>query len=205
MEFVKKYLKKVPSAVPIVRLLKGQPPVYGPPREWVLKNIASGSVGAEVGVYRGEFAKEIISKCSPYRLHLIDPWEYVKDYENSWYGGGQMSQKKMDEKYDFVIDRFKEKIENGEVVVHRKRSNEAAEEFDDEYFDWVYIDGNHMYEFVIEDLKLFWPKVKEKGIIMGDDYGREGWWNNGVTKAVDEFVSNRDINFRSFGDQYIIG
>jgi len=111
----------------------------------------------------------------------------------------------MDKKYQFVIDKFRNKIGKDEVVVHRKKSSEAVKEFDDGYFDWVYIDGNHMYEYVIEDLKTFWPKVKKRGVVMGDDYGRKGWWNNGVTKAVDEFVLNRDVNFRSFGDQYIIG
>lgn len=39
---------------------------------------------------------------------------------------------------------------------------------------------------------------------MGDDYGNEGWWHNGVQKAVDEFVENRSPNCRVHGDQFTI-
>ena len=55
----------------------------------------------------------------------------------------------------------------------------------------VYIDGNHLYEFVKGDLEVYWSKVKSGGYIAGDDYGVRGWWQNGVTKAVDEFRSKR--------------
>jgi len=39
----------------------------------------------------------------------------------------------------------------------------------------------------------------------GDDYGSEGWWENGVQKAVDEFISQRqDLTLEVKGDQFII-
>lgn len=47
---------------------------------------------------------------------------------------------------------------------------EAAEDFPDEYFDWVYIDANHQYDFIREDLKIYYKKVKRGGFITGDDY-----------------------------------
>ena len=73
------------------------------------------------------------------------------------------------------------------VAVHRAPSVEAAESFADGYFDWVYIDGNHLYEFVKADLETYHRKVRTGGYIAGDDYGAEGWWEGGVTRAVDEF------------------
>ena len=39
--------------------------------------------------------------------------------------------------------------------MHRSTSAEAALTFDDEYFDWVYIDGDHSYEAVLADLRAF--------------------------------------------------
>jgi cephalosporin hydroxylase len=70
------------------------------------------------------------------------------------------------------------------VIVHHSAAAEAAAEFADEYFDWIYIDGNHQYEFVLLDLESYYPKVKAGGSIVGDDYGVEGWWRGGVTRAV---------------------
>jgi hypothetical protein len=42
--------------------------------------------------------------------------------------------------------------------------------FNDEYFDIIYIDGDHSYEGVLRDLKLSYNKVKKNGIICGHDY-----------------------------------
>ncbi|MBU3591454.1 class I SAM-dependent methyltransferase [Polynucleobacter sp. 78F-HAINBA] len=64
----------------------------------------------------------------------------------------------------------------------REKSWLAADQFQDESFDLVYIDGDHTYEGVVKDLAAWYPKVKKGGIICGDDIG----WP-GVKKAVDEF------------------
>jgi Methyltransferase domain len=74
--------------------------------------------------------------------------------------------------------------------MHRASSTEAVAEFPDEYFDWIYIDGNHQNELVKKDLESFSRKVKTDGYITGDDYGEGEWWKGGVKKAVDEFVSS---------------
>ena len=42
------------------------------------------------------------------------------------------------------------------------------------YFDWIYIDGNHTYEYVKQDLEGYRPKVKPGGYMAGDDYGTKG-------------------------------
>jgi hypothetical protein len=53
------------------------------------------------------------------------------------------------------------------------------------------VDGDHLYEAVRADLELFDPKLKTDGLLAGDDYGMPGWWDDGVTRAVDEFVAGR--------------
>ena len=68
------------------------------------------------------------------------------------------------------------------------------EQFPDEYFDWVYIDGNHLYEYVKEDLEVSLRKTKAGGLITGDDYTEGGWWEGGVKKAVDEFSTNNAVH-----------
>ena len=36
---------------------------------------------------------------------------------------------------------------------------------------------------------MYLPKVKPHGLIAGDDYATPGWWQDGVTKAVDEAIA----------------
>ena len=56
-------------------------------------------------------------------------------------------------------------------------------------FRSVYIDGNHLYDFVKKDLNLCYSKVKPGGLITGDDYSEGGWSSGGVKRAVDEFIN----------------
>lgn len=175
-------------------------------REYLLQTMPEDSVCAEIGVHEGDFSREILDLAAPYRLHLIDPWEHMEEYESALFGGqapdGQVS---LDERYGKVMERLAGEIDSGQIKVHRGYSSSVAGEFGDSYFDWVYIDGNHLYEFVKQDLELYYPKVKSGGYIAGDDYGGKGWWDNGVQKAVDEFVGNRpELRLTVIHKQFVI-
>lgn len=148
------------------------------------------SVGAEIGVWKGTFSEKILETVRPKKLHLIDPYLYqeAENYQRALYGGKAGSQKTLDDICNSVLEKFKEEISSGKVVMHRKLSETAVKDFPDEYFDWIYIDGDHQYEFVKKDLELFYPRVKSGGLITGDDYDDAGWWQGGVKKAVDEFL-----------------
>lgn len=167
-----------------------------------------GSICAEVGVDRGAFSELILGIVRPQTLHLIDPWKSLSSeaYRRAWYGarrsGGQQA---MERRYEAVLARFEKQIETGRVVVHRAFSLDAAERFENESLDWVYIDGDHLYEAVTADLRAFLPKVKRGGYIAGDDYGEPGWWEDGVTRAVDEFVSEGRMELVAVeGSQFLL-
>jgi Methyltransferase domain len=161
-------------------------------RAFVLRRLPRNSVGAEIGVYKGVFSQEILKLVCPAKLHLIDPWMFQPspEFSRAWYGGvlGE-SQAAMDGIYHSVVEKFRPNIVSGEVEVHRGRSAEIVSKFPDQYFDWIYVDGDHRYEGVMQDLKVFLPKLKQGGFVAGDDYHNPGWWNGGVQKAVDEVLS----------------
>lgn len=157
-------------------------------RDHLLHEAPKGAVCAEIGVHEGEFSKRILDTVKPERLHLIDPW---MQGEGLFGKQAAREQATVEERYTKVREQFADEIEAGQVRVHRALSSEVAEEFDDLYFDLVYVDGNHLYEYVKQDLELYYPKVKAGGYVAGDDYGNPGYWDNGVQKAVDEFVSRR--------------
>ncbi len=165
------------------------------------------SVGVEIGVHTGDFSASILKLIKPSKLFLIDPWKYEPDdrYRNSFYGSKvQNQQQTMDARYNQVSKRFSQEIETGTVEIMRTTSVEAAQSFDSESLDWVYIDGNHTYEFVKQDLQLYFPKLKLGGLLCGDDYGIKGWWEAGVLKAVNQFKEEHpDLHFKQFATQFI--
>lgn len=165
-------------------------------RDFVLRGLPTNSVGAEIGVYRGKFSAQILAIVRPRELHLIDPWRFEPDpkYANALYGERiGKDQANMDAVLESCKTRVLAGIASGVVKIHRAESAAAAELFADSYFDWVYIDGNHQYEFVKADLETYYPLVKPGGLIVGDDYAMPGWWGDGVERAVNEFIRSRDV------------
>lgn len=63
----------------------------------------------------------------------------------------------------------------------------------------IYIDANHYYQAVLEDIWAFWAKLKPGGVIFGDDYflttsaGRPDGYEAGVKKAVDEVAQDAEL------------
>jgi hypothetical protein len=162
------------------------------PREELLKKMPKNSVCAEIGVWKGGFSEQIFDVVQPSKLHLIDPWAFQPEFKERMFGGKVAKQQEdMDSIYEAVAHKFKDK---NNVLLHRNFSDLAAEEFSDEYFDWIYIDGNHYYEFVLKDLELYYPKVKKGGFITGDDYDwRDEQQVLAVKKAVDEFCKKYSV------------
>lgn len=166
---------------------------FTPPkgRDFIFSIVPKHSVCAEIGVWKGAFSDEISRLSAPKKLHLIDPWRHEEspEYKLAFYGGKIECQGEVDEVYMGVLKRFKAETASGAISIHRKPSEEACQDFPDDYFDWIYIDGNHLYEFVKKDLENYYKKVKRGGYITGDDYTTEGWWKEGVRKAVDEIIA----------------
>jgi hypothetical protein len=192
---LKKLIRKIPGAVRLAQHLRLIPDDMEA-RRFLLDLLPRQSVGAEVGVHLGDFSHECMNRLVPRELHLIDPWEHQdsEQYKNAWYGGqAESGQKEMDQRHDSVCNRFRKEIDAGCITVHRGYSTDVLEQFPDGYFDWVYIDGNHLYDFVKADLELSFRKVKAGGYITGDDYGEGGWWDGGVKKAVDEFGQGDNV------------
>jgi hypothetical protein len=176
-------------------------------RERLLQRMPMGGVCAEIGVWEGDFSDKIIEVTKPSVLCLIDPWKYESDevYRDACYGGRKAkNQEQMDAVYSRVAKRFATQVRDGTVVIHRSPSSDAVAAFPDGYFDWVYIDGNHLYEFVKLDLELWSPKIKRRGYITGDDYVEGRWWKGGVKRAVDEFASRINCVPIIIGKQFIL-
>jgi Methyltransferase domain len=175
-------------------------------RRRLLSLLPKESRCAEIGTWRGDFAATILKSRRPRQLYLVDPWEHRAEgkYDLAWFGGhAQAGQEDLDAIYESVVTRFKSEIDCGQVVIKRLRSVDAAASFPDHALDWIYIDGDHTYESVKGDLETYYRAVKPGGLLAGDDYGTVGWWDDGVTRAVDEFAS-RWAKLTVVGSQFVL-
>ena len=173
-------------------------------RSTILKRMPLSSVCAEIGVWKGDFSMRIREFILPQELHLIDTWEYRDEFEfpSVWYNRSiPKNQSDMDCIYEGVRKRF-DKFDD--IIIHRGKSAEILHTFKDAYFDWVYIDGNHNYEYIRRDLSDCFLKVKAEGIIAGDDYSDEF---PSVKVAVHDFIREnhlKDNQLWVFGSQFMI-
>jgi predicted O-methyltransferase YrrM len=175
-------------------------------RRRLLAHLPRGAACAEIGTWRGDFAVTILRSRRPRRLYLVDPWEHRSEepYRGAMFGGlTRDGQREMDAIYEGVVADFRRRIDRGQVVVKRQRSVRAAEDFLDGSLDWVYIDADHTYEGVKRDLEAYFRAVRAGGYLAGDDYGQPGWWEDGVTRAVDEFAT-RCGGLKIIGSQFLL-
>jgi len=133
--------------------------------------------GAEVGVAEGRFS-EVLCKANP-DLHLlsVDPWEA---YEN-W----------SQEKCDIRAERAKQRLGAYNVEIRRQQSIDAALQVPEGSLDFVYIDGCHVFDWVMTDIILWAQRVRPGGIVSGHDYYK--FYRAGVQRAVDVYTWAHNI------------
>jgi hypothetical protein len=175
----------------------------------VADRVPKASIGAEIGVLRGDFSQVLLARALPRELHLVDPWVVTDNasYADALYSTSTTTQAAMDQMYDAVRCRFADEIAKGQVLIHRDRSERALAKLPDDYFDWIYIDGDHTHQATLADLTLSARKVKTGGIVAGDDYMLGGWWKSGVVTAVHDFLHAMQTGFvvKSLnGTQYML-
>jgi hypothetical protein len=174
-------------------------------RSELIALLPKDGIGAEVGVWKGDFSAKLLKGAKPRRLYLIDPWQH-SSRDGAWYA--EKSEQEMEAVREEVVARFSREIQRERVVIMARRSQDAAEQLraihSSEPLDWVYLDGDHVYEAVLADLRAFWPLILRGGCVAGDDYGMEGWWGDGVTRAVDEFAASVDRRPTIIGSQFLI-
>lgn len=138
---------------------------------------------AEIGVWEGNHARILQEQLDIDEIYLIDPYDAYEDYEEN-----KSEVEKMRDAEQEAHKKLK-KYDNIEWI--KEYSHVASEQIDTE-LDYVYVDGNHKYEYVKRDIEEYYKKLKPGGVIAGHDFCLP--WT-GVIEAVTEFSEQKDIEY----------
>lgn len=148
---------------------------------WLAYRALEHPLIVEIGSWQGRSTRALADNC-PYHgmVIAVDPWQSgrEKDAECARSFGTTPEP---------PFSAFLRHLAHSPVPVipMRLSSLEAAQNLRNCRFDMVFIDGDHEYESVKEDILAWRPLLKEGGLLCGHDYGHPDY-HAGVTAVVNE-------------------
>lgn len=138
---------------------------------------------AEVGVWQGYYSEVLCKKIPGLKLYAVDCWETYPEYKD------HTRPHVTENAYKQAIAR----LAPYDATIIKDFSVHAARKlFANDSLDAVYLDGNHRYNHVKDDIRVWTPKVRIGGIVSGHDYYVTPNGNSGVIRAVDEYVKKHN-------------
>ena len=160
--------------------------------------LSPGANICEIGVFTGQFANQLLS-LHPKRLFLIDPFEGIVSSGDA--DGNNVQHAILPIVY---FNMLQDMASHPNVFVLRGYSSEFLRMIPPGVLDCCYIDGDHSYEGVKQDLEQCWRIVKPGGYVCGHDYEMnpaktKNQYDFGVKRAVDEFCAANGVSIVAKG------
>ena len=148
--------------------------------------------GAEVGVWDGVYSEALCQANPALHLTCVDPWtkypEYLIRFRQPREDGSVASG---EEAFQCAYAAAVKRLQPYGCTLVRDFSVKAAEGVPDGSLDFVYLDGNHQYEYVMEDISAWLPKIRAGGILSGHDYVQSRQID--VVAAVDAWTTTHAV------------
>jgi predicted O-methyltransferase YrrM len=144
-----------------------------------LFNTLGFKTGVEIGVACGKYSQRLCTEIPGLKIYCVDPWKQYPENKRSG------SQERLDGHYGEAVERLKPY----NTVIIREMSMDAVKHFDDNSLDFVFIDGNHNYSYVLDDITEWSKKIRSGGIVSGHDYYK--FRRSGVIEAVTEYLKDK--------------
>lgn len=145
-------------------------------------------VAAEIGVYRADNSLSILKHLYLSKLYCIDPWKEYYEKEGVTFPDIARAES---------VARNKLMPYSDKVEILKMPSERAIPTLP--MCDFIYIDGNHDFEFAYSDMKLSWKKVKKGGIMAGHDYN-----HTGVMRALVRFCYENKLVPLIWGADWVV-
>lgn len=113
-------------------------------------------IGAEIGVDTGIYSEILCKEIPGLKLYSIDVWD--------------LNAVKSREKRLGKYEEAKKRLAPYDATLIKKLSLDALQDFDNNFFDFVYIDACHLFDDVMQDIIQWTKKVRKGGIVAGHDY-----------------------------------
>ena len=133
----------------------------------------------EIGCDIGDTSQFLLDCNEGLKLYTIDPYDDYVDWNGNNLNERQTLYEHVRERFAPYDDRFK---------LYRLTSDDAVDEFQKEFFDFIFIDGLHTYDQLSKDCANYYSKLKPGGIFAGHDYTVI----EGVNRAVNEFAAKHE-------------
>jgi len=139
--------------------------------------------GAEIGCASGEYSEFLFRSIPDLELWCIDSWTVYKEERRKQRAYQHIAN------YEFI----KKRLAKYNAHIIKAFSMDAVKKFEDESLDFVFIDGNHSFDYVMEDIIEWSKKVRKGGIVSGHDYYH--FRHSGVIEAVNAYTGAYGIKF----------
>ena len=146
-------------------VLPGYPAKRNDIGPWLTELGLTGT-GVEVGVFRGDFSDVLLETSELRLLYMVDLWEHLP--EDCFDKPNMPCNVTGAELIRQIEEKFGRKFGNRYKLI-QKPSVDASTVFVDGVLDFVYIDADHSYQAVMDDIAAWMPKVKPGGVIAGHD------------------------------------
>lgn len=159
-----------------------------------IKTNFENGFGVEVGTFKAEFSKFMLENWNG-TLYMVDVWRPLGDE----YLDSSNHKNYQNQIYSHAMNNLQGLEDRGIMI--RANSQKASEIFQDESLDFVYIDANHAYDFVVDDINYWHSKVKKGGYLWGHDYIKLDWYNdpNFLPNKKDKHIYSKDFYHGVFG------
>jgi len=145
--------------------------------------------GAEIGVADGKYSEILCQSIPGLELFCIDIW--------APYPGNGHRYKEEDYRYGFEMTQ--KRLGGFKAKLIRAMSMDAVKNFADESLDFVFIDANHAFDYVMEDIIHWSKKVRRGGVVSGHDYYHSRSGRMGVIEAVDAYTKAHKLSLNLTG------
>ncbi len=141
--------------------------------------------GAEIGVADGRYSLTLCQEIPGLQLLCVDPWA---KYPGNPRGGPQTQ-------HDANYALAQQRLHGFDVTFRRTTSLDALKDVADGSLQFVYVDANHQYEYVLPDIECWAEKVCPGGIVAGHDFYHFGLGEKraGVVEAVLYYTHSHSI------------